>query len=260
VPDRWSEASVLLGVGGLAAPSAAQGVIATGSGRARATVAGLVALIGVVTGGLALARSAARIGMGNGRDGAIARGGEATIPSPQPGDGQARGEGAIRDHPPAEFMTRTCEACSLTNGDSVLPGGRVFQTTHWVVEHCIGALGVGTLIVKPFRHTLHLSDLRVEEAAELGSLLQRTAQIIQGLAAADQVYACLWSHSGWEPVHIHFVLQPSWNALRERYPGPGPFLQTSMFRAGEPLDARAVEQFCDQARRAFQVATPSSSS
>jgi len=60
-------------------------------------------------------------------------------------------------------MTRTCEACRLTNGDAALPGGRVFQTTHWVVEHCIGALGVGTLIVKPFRHMVHLSDLRVEE-------------------------------------------------------------------------------------------------
>lgn len=76
-------------------------------------------------------------------------------------------------------MTRTCEACRLTNGDAALPGGRVFQTTHWVVEHCIGALGVGTLIVKPFRHTVHLSDLRVEETAELGPLLQRTAKVIQ---------------------------------------------------------------------------------
>jgi len=125
-----------------------------------------------------------------------------------------------------------------------------------VVEHCIGALGVGTLIVKPFRHTVHLSDLSVEESAELGPLLQRTAQIVQMLAAADQVYACLWSHSGWNPVHVHFVLQPSWNALRERYPGPGPFLQVSMFGAGEPLDPGAIERFCDQARRAFQVQHP----
>jgi diadenosine tetraphosphate (Ap4A) HIT family hydrolase len=155
-------------------------------------------------------------------------------------------------------MTRTCEACRLTNGDAALPGGRVFQTTHWVVEHCIGALGVGTLIVKPFRHTVHLSDLRVEETAELGPLLQRAAQVIQVLAAADQVYVCLWSHAGWEPVHIHFVLQPAWNALRERYPGPGPLLQVSMFAAGEPLDPIAVQEFCDRARRALQVETPSS--
>jgi diadenosine tetraphosphate (Ap4A) HIT family hydrolase len=127
-----------------------------------------------------------------------------------------------------------------------------------VVEHCVGALGVGTLIVKPLRHTVHLADLSVEETAELGPLLQRTAQVIQVLATADQVYACLWSHSGWEPVHIHFVLQPSWNALRDRFPGPGPFLQVSMFQAGEPLDRAAVEDFCDEARRAFRMQPPTS--
>lgn len=66
----FAAAALLEGLG-LAAPAAAQGVIATGSGRAGATVAGLVALIGVVAGGLALARSAKRSGAGSGRDGAI---------------------------------------------------------------------------------------------------------------------------------------------------------------------------------------------
>ena len=64
-------ASALLGELGLATPAAAQGVIATGSGRAGATVAALVALLGVVSGGLALARSRGQIGTGKGRDGAI---------------------------------------------------------------------------------------------------------------------------------------------------------------------------------------------
>ena len=147
-------------------------------------------------------------------------------------------------------MTRPCEACRLTNED--VPGGRVFQTTHWVVEHCVGTLGVGTMIVKPFRHTVHLSDLSAEETAELGPLLQRTARVVQTLAAADQVYACLWSHSGWEAVHIHFVLQPAWNASKERYPGTGPALQMAMFAAAEPLDPKAVEDFCDRARDMFR--------
>lgn len=48
-------------------PAAAQGVIATGSGRAGATVAALVALLGVGTGGFAATRTAGR----SGRDGAI---------------------------------------------------------------------------------------------------------------------------------------------------------------------------------------------
>lgn len=67
-------AAALLGGLGPVAPLAAQtsaGVIASGSGRAGATVALVVALIGVIVGGLAAARSAGRIGAGNGRDGAI---------------------------------------------------------------------------------------------------------------------------------------------------------------------------------------------
>ena len=50
---------------------AAAGVIGAGSGRTGSTVAAVVALIGVVIGGLALARSAGRIGTGTGRRGAI---------------------------------------------------------------------------------------------------------------------------------------------------------------------------------------------
>src|SRR5262245_6978458 len=59
--------SALFGDLAFAAPAAAQGVIASGAGRAGATVAGLVALIGVITGGLALVRSRGGIGTGKGR-------------------------------------------------------------------------------------------------------------------------------------------------------------------------------------------------
>src|SRR5262245_2485037 len=66
-----ASASGLLAELGFGTPAAAQGVIATGSGRAGATVAALVALIGVIVGGLALGRSRAGIGAGKGRDGAV---------------------------------------------------------------------------------------------------------------------------------------------------------------------------------------------
>lgn len=37
-----------------------------------------------------------------------------------------------------------------------------------MVEHCVGPLGVGTLIVKPERHVVHVADLTAEEAASMG--------------------------------------------------------------------------------------------
>ena len=69
-------------------------------------------------------------------------------------------------------MPSDCYACRLIDGDEPLPGGRICATEHWAVEHCTGPLGVGTLIVKPFRHCLYISDLSQAEAKELGPLLQ----------------------------------------------------------------------------------------
>ena len=143
----------------------------------------------------------------------------------------------------------TCLACRLTAGDEPLPGGRIWATDHWVVEHCIGPLGVGALIVKPLRHCLYLGDLTPEEAQELGPLLQRVARVVQELTQAGQVYTCLWSHANWQPVHIHFVVQPVRDELRQIYPKQGPALQAAMFQDGSPPDAEAVEAFCREARQ-----------
>ena len=112
-------------------------------------------------------------------------------------------------------MTSDCYACRLTDGTEPLPGGRIYATKSWVVEHCTGPLGVGTLIVKPFRHCLHVGDLTAEEAQEIGPLLQWVSQAVRAVTQADQVYVCSWSHVGWQPVHIHFVVQPARNCWRE---------------------------------------------
>jgi diadenosine tetraphosphate (Ap4A) HIT family hydrolase len=145
-------------------------------------------------------------------------------------------------------METTCFACRLTAGDEPLPGGRIWATDQWAVEHCVGPLGVGALIVKPLRHCLHLGDLTPDEAQELGPLLQRVSRLVQDLTQADQVYACLWSHANWQPVHIHFVVQPVHHEMRETAPKPGPALQAAMFQDGHLPDAEAVEAFCQAAR------------
>ena len=70
-------------------------------------------------------------------------------------------------------------ACDLAAGRTPLPGGRIHETTHWLVEHCIGPLGPGTLIVKPRRHVTSVAALSEEEAAELAPLL-RAASAVAG--------------------------------------------------------------------------------
>jgi diadenosine tetraphosphate (Ap4A) HIT family hydrolase len=99
-------------------------------------------------------------------------------------------------------------ACDLSAGRRPLPGGRIFETASWLVEHCVGPLGLGSLVVKPRRHVTSVAALREAEASELGPLLQRASEVAGRLVDADQVYNCLWSHAAGVPVHIHYVVQP----------------------------------------------------
>jgi hypothetical protein len=68
--DALEQASGAAAWLGLAAPAAAHG-IGPGSGRTGAIVAWSASLIGVIAGGIALARSSRQTGSGGGRDGAI---------------------------------------------------------------------------------------------------------------------------------------------------------------------------------------------
>jgi diadenosine tetraphosphate (Ap4A) HIT family hydrolase len=52
----------------------------------------------------------------------------------------------------------TCESIALANA----PGGCIHRTEHWFVDRCVGPLGVGTLIIKPIRHVVHVSELKQE--------------------------------------------------------------------------------------------------
>src|SRR4029077_5166603 len=109
------------------------------------------------------------------------------------------------------------------------------DTGSWRVEHTVGPLGVGTLIVKPLRHVVYVADLTAEETAELGPLLRTAAAVVTELLQPEQVYVCLWSHAGagGGPGHLHFVIQPVSRALMDRYEAKGPSLQVAMFQAGE---------------------------
>jgi hypothetical protein len=143
-------------------------------------------------------------------------------------------------------------ACDLIQHPEKVPGGRVALGS-WVVEHCIGPLGVGTMVLKPARHVVHISDLQTDEAAELGPALANVSRAV-ALAASEagrppsQVYACLWSHADRRPGHIHFVVQPVAQELMERFNAHGPELQLRMFQLGEAMDPQAMEAAMDRVR------------
>lgn len=148
-----------------------------------------------------------------------------------------------------------CFACDLTSGRVVLPGGTIARESGWVVEHCLGPLGVGTLIVKPERHVVHVADLTDEEATAMGGLLHRAASVVTELCDPDQVYISLWSHAERRPGHVHFVVQPVDEESMLRHGAHGPKLQAAMFDNDDPPDPSRVEEFAARARHSWSRRT-----
>lgn len=144
-----------------------------------------------------------------------------------------------------------CYTCDLTAGRSALPGGTIAEESGWVVEHCVGPLGVGTLIVKPERHVVHVADLTESEAAAMGSVLHRAASVVSELSKPDQVYVSLWSHAGRRPGHIHYVVQPVDQQTMTRHDAHGPKLQAAMFDSDDPPDPERIEEYAIRARDAW---------
>ncbi|MEV6786118.1 hypothetical protein [Streptomyces sp. NPDC051098] len=142
----------------------------------------------------------------------------------------------------------SCLACDLIAGTEPLPGGTISRTGLWTVEHCVGPLGLGTLVVKPLRHVVHVADLTVEESAELGPLLRRTSEAVTAVTSPEQVYVCLWSHTGRVPGHIHFVVQPARADDMARHDAYGPALQVAMFAAARVPGEVDVADVCDRLR------------
>jgi diadenosine tetraphosphate (Ap4A) HIT family hydrolase len=148
-----------------------------------------------------------------------------------------------------------CLSCQLTTGEIDLPGGQIYATDGWIVEHCIGPLPVGTLILKPRRHVEHLWQLTGDEAAELGPLISRFTGLVRHLTDAGQVFACLWAFKDWRPGHVHFVLQPAWATQSDEFKGSGPMMQSEMFLIDDMPARRDIEEFADRARAALSEAT-----
>ena len=144
-----------------------------------------------------------------------------------------------------------CLACDLASGRLHLPGGVIFASDRWLVEHCVGPLPVGTLLVKPRRHVTRVAELTPDEASELGTLLGRAAAVVDRLVSPEQVYTCQWSHAGRAPGHIHWVVQPAISEDIDAIGAYGPALQAGLFARGAVPPAEAVETFNERARAIF---------
>ncbi len=146
-----------------------------------------------------------------------------------------------------------CEACDSIR-EKTAPGGCIHETEHWFVDHSIGPLGVGTLIVKPKRHVVHVADLSCVESAEMGIVLRQAAEVVARLESPEQVYVTLWSHMHAVPGHIHFVVQPVTKSRMDEHDGKhGCRLQVEMFDRKVFPDPNEASDFAERARDAWST-------
>jgi diadenosine tetraphosphate (Ap4A) HIT family hydrolase len=146
-----------------------------------------------------------------------------------------------------------CLGCDLMSGRRHLPGGVVHETPSWVVNHAVGSMNLGTLILAPREHVVAVADLPDAAVAEMGPLLRAIARVVESICRPEQTYVCLWSHGDAARRHLHIAVQPVTTELVHRYGGVrSEQLQARILASGEqPADAD-VEAFCDEARRRFR--------
>jgi ATP adenylyltransferase len=145
-----------------------------------------------------------------------------------------------------------CVGCDLAAGRRRSPGGILYETTSWLVNHAVGAMNLGTLIVAPREHIVAVADLEDAATRDLGPVLRATARVVETLCEPEQTYVCLWSHGADARKHLHFAVQPVTAAVVARYGGlRSEQLQARMLASGDEPDAAEVGRFCDRARGLF---------
>ncbi|HEX3482079.1 MAG TPA: hypothetical protein VHT91_43995 [Kofleriaceae bacterium] len=145
-----------------------------------------------------------------------------------------------------------CLGCDLAAGRSTVPGGILHRTARWIVNHAVGRLNLGTLIVAPHDHVVAIADLDDVAAAELGPLLRDAARVVEAICRPEQTYVCMWSHGRTERRHLHILVQPATTALVAQYGGlRSEQLQARLMTTAEPPDPAEVERFCADARQRF---------
>ncbi|GAA2760933.1 HIT family protein [Actinopolymorpha rutila] len=146
-----------------------------------------------------------------------------------------------------------CLGCDLLAGRRELPGGIIHQTDHWVVQHVLGPLNLGTLIVAPRLHVVSVADLPIDAAEELGRVLRDASRMLEALCEPEQVYVCQWSHGESARKHLHFVVQPVAADVVRAYGGRrSEQLQAAMMVTDYEAPRKQVEAFSERARHWFR--------
>lgn len=106
-----------------------------------------------------------------------------------------------------------CYTCTLTQqrdaGKAPL-WDNIFRTAYWDLAHSYNTALPGWLVLVTRRHVATIAELNAAEAAELGSLLQRTSQALKEVTGCVKTYVVQFADHPQHPhVHFHIVPRPA---------------------------------------------------
>ena len=143
----------------------------------------------------------------------------------------------------------------------------VHETAHWRVNHRVGCLVPGYLMVgAKSPDAIELSDLTVAAQREIGSILAQATRILRADLGAERVYVGRYGHDAGYTVHFHVIPVYPWivsafHADSRYESGPNPdganltlfiwreYCETSSPR---PCPAPSVAEAIGTIRRGFQ--------
>lgn len=142
------------------------------------------------------------------------------------------------------MLPKECLTCAFGENPPEELGGRVFETGHWRIEHSVGPVPEGSMVLVLRRHIPRLGELNEEEAAEMGRLQVALSGAIEKVTKAYRVYVSLWNEGS---NHVHWVFMPVTAELRQKFGGlKASRLQAAMKEANYSPDPFLARQYSAQ--------------
>lgn len=138
----------------------------------------------------------------------------------------------------------SCLTCQFNEKADPELGGVVWENENWRVEHSIGKTGEGAMILKAKTHVEWLDERNEKQLTELGVILGNLTRAIRDVTGAERVYVNLWNEAS---RHVHFVLQPVTQELRDAFGGlKASHLQSAMATEDKPINKERAKELSNK--------------
>ena len=116
----------------------------------------------------------------------------------------------------------TCALIARRDAGNAPLWDAILRTDHWDLVHSYNTSLAGWLVLIARRHITAIDELKPDEAAELGLLLQRTSAALREVVGCAKTYVIQFAEAAEHP-HVHFHVIPRMADQPDERRGPKVF-------------------------------------